>query len=56
VLSTMAGAMLIARAMPDQDQAAKAIGAALESAFEAPASSGEIDLIAAFGCDDLQRG
>jgi hypothetical protein len=40
VLSTMAGAMLIARAMPDQDQAAKAIGAAPESALEAPASNG----------------
>jgi TetR/AcrR family transcriptional repressor of nem operon len=34
VLSMMAGAMLIARAMPDKDQAAKAIDAALESALE----------------------
>ncbi len=34
VLSMMAGGMMIARAMPDQDQAAKAIDAALESALE----------------------
>ena len=34
VLSMMAGAMLIARAMPDKDQAANAIDAALESALE----------------------
>ncbi len=34
VLSTMAGAMLIARAMADGDQAAKVIDAALESALE----------------------
>jgi hypothetical protein len=30
----MAGAMLIARAMPDKDQAAKVIDAALERALE----------------------
>ena len=30
----MVGAMLIARAMPDKDQAAKAIDSALESALE----------------------
>ena len=34
LLSLMAGAMLIARAMPDKDQAAKVIDAALESALE----------------------
>jgi TetR/AcrR family transcriptional repressor of nem operon len=34
VLSIMAGAMLIAHAMPDRDQAAKVIDAALESALE----------------------
>jgi AcrR family transcriptional regulator len=34
LLSMMVGAMLIARAMPDKDQAAKAIDAALESALE----------------------
>jgi TetR/AcrR family transcriptional repressor of nem operon len=34
VLSTMAGAMLIARAMPDRDQAAKVIDSALESVLE----------------------
>ena len=34
LLSMMVGAMLIARAMPDKDQAAKAIDSALESALE----------------------
>jgi TetR/AcrR family transcriptional repressor of nem operon len=34
LLSMMAGAMLIARAMPDEDQAAKVIDATLESALE----------------------
>jgi AcrR family transcriptional regulator len=34
LLSMMAGAMLIARAMPDKDQAAKAIHSVLESALE----------------------
>ena len=34
LLSIMVGAMLIARAMPDKDQAAKAIDSALESALE----------------------
>ena len=34
LLSMMAGAMLIARAMPDKDQAAKVIDSALESALE----------------------
>jgi AcrR family transcriptional regulator len=34
LLSMMAGAMLIARAMPDKDQAAKVINSALESALE----------------------
>ncbi len=34
LLSLMAGAMLLARAMPDKDQAAKVIDAALESALE----------------------
>jgi hypothetical protein len=34
LLSTMVGTMLIARAMPDKNQAAKAIDAALESAPE----------------------
>jgi AcrR family transcriptional regulator len=34
LLSMMVGAILIARAMPDEDQAAKAIDAALESALE----------------------
>jgi TetR/AcrR family transcriptional repressor of nem operon len=34
LLSMMVGAMLIARAMPDKDQAAKAIDSALESALQ----------------------
>lgn len=34
LLSMMVGAMLIARAMPDKDQAARAIDSALESALE----------------------
>jgi len=34
LLSTMAGAMLIARAMPDKEQAAKVIDSALESALD----------------------
>ena len=34
LLSMMAGAILIARAMADRDQAAKVIDAALESALE----------------------
>ena len=36
-LSLMVGAMLIARAMPDQDQAARVIDTALESALESSA-------------------
>jgi hypothetical protein len=35
LLSMMVGSMVIARAMPDKKQAAKAIDSALESALEA---------------------